>query len=628
LILLVCWLLLGSWTASPLVHGRPVPRAIVLAWDGAPSGFVRDLLRQGKLPNLAKLIEGGTFAESVIPVFPSKTAPGFASLWTGAPPRKTGISGNRIPRQPRTEHTISESISAFASAPLLAEPIWAVAARAGRKVFLSYIPLGRERSEHAVKFQGYGAFSGRDGVISGRTAKPREAASWSHLPDSAAAPLEISFTIGLSTFFGLFVDDPDDGNRGYDTLIVTGMRDGRDIKARIKSAPAGQGGALVWSRAIEVRIGDQKRVTSYLRLFSLARDGSDFFLYYTRPTHDRVSHPELLIGASSAVGAFIGNGASLLYHRGELGLTLPQGGTGQAEARYLETIQFAQHQLMETNRWALDHIAWDLFLAYTPFPDEADHLWHGYLDPNLPGFNREVAARLRPYLEQVYRSCDDFLGLFVGKRQADTIIALVSDHGVEGVSKRFAINQLLAKAGLLSTDEHGRVDLARTKLLYPSINNGYVMINSSDQKGGIVAPEERSAIIKRFRELAAQFRDGGKQVITAVFDAQSEGEKMGIGGEAGGDIYLDLLPGYEFDPRLGIREMITDREPHGTHGFNPRRPSMRTILLLNGPGIIAGKRLRDISLVDFAPTLAKLLHLPVPKDATGQLIEEALREPH
>ena len=625
---MACLLLVSGWAAPMHVHGQPAQRAIVLAWDGAPSAFVRDLLRQGKLPHLAKLIEGGAFAESVIPVYPSKTAPGFASLWTGAPPRKTGISGNRIPREPRAEHTILESISAFASAPLLAEPIWEVAGRAGKKVVLSHVPLGRERSQQAVKFQGYSAVAGRDGVISGRKAKPREAASWAHLPDSAAPPLEISFTIGLSTFFGLFVDDPADGKNGYDTLFVTGTRDGRDVRASIKSGSPDQGGARFWSRAIEVKTTNQQSVSSYLRLFSLAPDGSDFFLYFTRPTRDRVSHPELLTGADSAVGAFMGNGASLLYHQGELGLTLPNGGTGEAEARYLETVQFAQHQLKETNRWALEHMAWDLFLAYTPFPDESDHLWHGYLDPSLPGFNKEIATRLRPYLERVYQSCDDLLGVFIGQRPDNTIIALVSDHGTEGVAKRLAINQILQQAALLSTDEQGRVDLAKTKLFYPSINNGYLLINSSDRKSGSVAPEERSAVITRFRQIAAQFRDGGKQVITAVYDAQSDGEKMGIGGEAGGDLYLDILSGYDFEARIGRGDAITRREPYGSHGFNPRRPSMHTIMVLNGPGVTAGKRLRETWLVDFVPTLARLLGLPTTKDATGRVLQEALSEPH
>src|SRR6266567_1267550 len=80
-------ILLGA-IPSP-VGGQSATRAIVLAWDGTVPAFVHEMLREGKLPNLAKLIEGGAVADDVVAGFPSKTAPGFASLLTGAPPRIT-----------------------------------------------------------------------------------------------------------------------------------------------------------------------------------------------------------------------------------------------------------------------------------------------------------------------------------------------------------------------------------------------------------------------------------------------------------------------------------------------------------------------------------------------------------
>ena len=113
---LVYGLVVAAWVAPGPVYGQTPPKAIVLAWDGAVPGFVREMLAQGKLPNLAKLIEGGAFADDVTAVFPSSTAPGFASLLTGAPPRITGISGNRVPRTPRSQSTILESSAGFNTA--------------------------------------------------------------------------------------------------------------------------------------------------------------------------------------------------------------------------------------------------------------------------------------------------------------------------------------------------------------------------------------------------------------------------------------------------------------------------------------------------------------------------------
>jgi hypothetical protein len=439
--------------------------------------------------------------------------------------------------------------------------------------------------------------------------------------------LEITFNVAGSTFYGLLVDDPSDPQKGHDTLLVANARDGGAIKAKLKSKPAGPEGQPYWSQPIDVQTHDGRAATVYLRLFDLKPDGSDFVLYFTRPTREIISRPDLLESAKPIARAFIGNGAHPSYRQGAFGPTLPNGGDGTAEARYLETIAFAQHQLVETNRWALEQLPWDLLVAYTPFPDEAEHLWRGFVAPSLGGIRQDIADRLRPLLRQVYRLADSLLGVLMAHRTENTIVALISDHGMEATHRLVAINKLLQEKGILATDERGRIDLAKTKAIYPFMNNGYLLINSTDRKGGIVGPEQRSDLIQRIRELLFEIRDGGRQVVTEVYDAQAASKEMGIGGESGGDLYIELLPGYEPDPRLGVPHLVGEREPYGMHGFNPLRPSMRTLMLLNGPGIRPGLRLRSVRIVDFAPTLAELMQIPAPKDSAGRILYEAFSDP-
>src|SRR5262245_13719974 len=218
----VSLLLLIAFASFPTRVSSQTPpiKAIVLAWAGAVPDFVHEMLRLGQLPNLEKLIAGGAFADDVIACFPSLTAPVFASLWTGAPPRITGISGNRVPRLPRSEFTILESTNGFNNALLQAEPLWASAERAGRRVVVTHVPFGGDKSDRGVHFQGYRGIAGRDGVINGRTSKAQPAESWDNLPSSIIPPLEMNFAIGASRFYGLLVDDPSDPEKGYDTLLV------------------------------------------------------------------------------------------------------------------------------------------------------------------------------------------------------------------------------------------------------------------------------------------------------------------------------------------------------------------------------------------------------------------------
>jgi predicted AlkP superfamily phosphohydrolase/phosphomutase len=620
----LCLILVTHCLAVQSPRAQTPSRAIVIGWDGAVSSFIEEMIGQGKLPNLTKLITGGVFASDVMPVYPSKTAPGFASLWTGALPQITAISGNRQPRTPAHQYTILDSTISFLNAPLRAEPLWAAALRAGRKVVLAHVPLGRERSDGAVKLLGYDGYGGRDGVVNGRSAVLQPATTWEHLPASAKQPLEFQFTIGASPFFGLFIDDPADHRAGYDTLLVTRSRTGRAAAAEIKPSAANPTPVL-WQGPLEVKTSAGENAAVYLRLFDLDPSAKDFLLYYTRPARSMIFPGEFTAGYAAAAGAFIGNGANFPYQAGALGPTLTAGGTGAAEARYLETVKMAQRQLEQTALWAMRHVPWDLLFFYTPFPDEGEHLLRGYVDSGTNA-DAKLGAAARRLLEEIYKTSDDLLGAVLANRPNNTLIALVSDHGMEGINKLIAVNRVLEREGLLVLNNNGLPDLARTKVFYPPVNNGYLLINSTSRKSGIVTQKERTAVIEKLRAALFGIRDGDKTVITAVYDAQKDGAELGIGGDGGGDIYLDVVPGYDFDAGIGAGEIITPREPFGMHGFNPARPSMRTIMVLNGPGIAAGKTLKNVRIIDFAPTLAKRLGLPMPRDATGRVLGAALTD--
>ena len=103
---------------------------------------------------------------------------------------------------------------------------------------------------------------------------------------------------------------------------------------------------------------------------------------------------------------------------------------------------------------------------------------------------------------------------------------------------------------------------------------------------------------------------------------------MGIGGPAGGDIYIELVAGYDFDPRTTSDPLITQVEPYGSHGANPEQSSMRTLMLFHGAGIAAGRRLQNVRIIDFAPTLSRLLDFSAPKNSSGRVLHDVFATPH
>ena len=107
--------------------------------------------------------------------------------------------------------------------------------------------------------------------------------------------------------------------------------------------------------------------------------------------------------------------------------------------------------------FAFDRTAWDLLLAYLPYPDEALHTWLGVLDPGVPGHDPALAARLRPFLDESLRMVDGFVGP-PGRpgRRRTWCWPWRTDHGMQGVSRGVRPNVALAAAGLLALDAAGR----------------------------------------------------------------------------------------------------------------------------------------------------------------------------
>ena len=93
---------------EPMRPVRGTDRVLVLALDGVGQDALTDALAAGDLPALGALFGGardsagrggGLYEQAVIAnqvasVFPSETVPGWAAVFTGAPPARSGVPGN------------------------------------------------------------------------------------------------------------------------------------------------------------------------------------------------------------------------------------------------------------------------------------------------------------------------------------------------------------------------------------------------------------------------------------------------------------------------------------------------------------------------------------------------------
>ncbi len=130
--------------ASPCLYGDSSEGA-KLYWlvpDGMradPSVFdVFGWARSGRLPNLGIMLEEGAFGYSV-PTFPSHTPTNFATLFTGAHPRRHGVADGPMRVQGRELGTVSSN--GFSSTAKWLDPIWVTMEKNHRKtVVLLSVP--------------------------------------------------------------------------------------------------------------------------------------------------------------------------------------------------------------------------------------------------------------------------------------------------------------------------------------------------------------------------------------------------------------------------------------------------------------------------------------------------------
>jgi predicted AlkP superfamily phosphohydrolase/phosphomutase len=322
---------------------------------------------------------------------------------------------------------------------------------------------------------------------------------------------------------------------------------------------------------------------------------------------------------------FVGNGGSRLYEEGRLGPPLWAGGDGTAERRYLETVRLVVRQFSRLLDFGYHSTRWHLLVGYLPYPDEALHLWKGYLDPTLPGFDAALAARLRPYMDEVLRISDGYVGHLLEHTRNDQVLAVAADHGQIGIDRVLRPNVVLVRAGLLALDPSGGIDLFRTQAIYFPGNSGYFLINRAGRPGGIVRPEDEDGVRARLTAALRAVRDpeDGHEVVTELIDVRAADPALGVGGPSGGDVYLNLAPRYYLSAATR-GDPVTRVPPAGEHMLDPGRRDMRAAFALAGPGVAAGADLGLIRQVDIAPTLCALLGIDPPPETVGSALTRAL----
>ena len=612
--------LLAPWQT---IAGQSTPhRAILVSFDGFSEPWLRAYSDRASAPALWRMFDTGVCADAERPAMPSVTPTSHASIWTGAYANVNGVSASSNGALPWPEKTILDVTDGYSPRALRAEPIWISAARQGVTVWSHMATQSPQPPAYTPVDRSTPALDSARASAAAGIARPNVAAVNTYNELLAPARMirsasELTWRLG-STRDSLRATIRDDS-----TVEVHLVRDpARSVLVHLAApdttSPRGRELARYFSKPLRIDLDGWRRTFVYFRLWDLSRDHTRVALFVSEARVVQANHAAIAESYDAAVQGVPGNGATKLLENGELGPRALDGGTGEAEDRYFETAELVSRQFLRGMVWGWDTYHPQLSTDYLPYPDEILHQYLGVAEPGAPGVSAAARANAVRMLKRAYVLVDLHLAELerLAAGAPGTRLFVTGEHGMRATWLSFRPNALLAHAGLLTLDAAGKVDLSRTKAAWTP--GAWVAVNRVARKGGIVPPDSESAVLARAEQALLSARDAaGRRIVTRVFrPGTAEGDSLGIGGAGGGDLYVDVQPGYYWSAALGTAPVVAMHYPMGEHGFASIDRDMQPALCVLGGG--AARRMGVVRTIDIAPTVSAWLGIAPPREATGR----------
>ncbi len=302
--------------------------------------------------------------------------------------------------------------------------------------------------------------------------------------------------------------------------------------------------------------------------------------------------------------------------------------------------------------YAQKEIDWDVCFFHVHHLDSINHKMLAEVLPDFPKYKPKKAEQAEGNIRIAYQIVDDMVGeLQKTVIDENTIVCLLADHGaipawkIVNLAKVFHENELLCYNWVEEKKRHV-VDWSTTQV-FPYLEPPYIWINRKGRDpNGIVPDHEYEAVRSHIIQILENLQDPETdQKIMAKVARKEDLADLGQDGDRIGDIVYFLNPPYQiFDGKMADldiseitkktlkREITYDaKRCFGAHAYylpdtEFYNYSITVPVIIAGPGVKKlGNSSHKCQLQDIAPTLAHLLKIEPPKDATGKILEEMVK---
>lgn len=582
------WPFRMAWSLLRGSRRTRVKKAIFLGFDGFDPRIAEKLMSEGRLPNLARLRDEGSYSR-LRTTFPPLSPVAWSTFATGVNPGKHNIF-DFLNRNLRSYAPELSSAKVWPARKFLQLGRWRLPlSRASVEMRRKSVPFWKILGRHAIKST----------ILRVPVTFPPEPFNGREL--SAMCTPDMLGTQGTYARF----DVPSGTLAGPEGSSVIFCVRGERLEIQGEAYALVAGEYTPW---IRLKFGRARGIVRFL----LVR--SQPFELYATPVQIDPENPALPISHPRWYAMYL---AKLLGTFATLGLAedtsaMNDGAIGGNDfLRQAESIQAEREAMFFA---ALERTKRGVVACVFDTTDRVQHMFHGQNN----------------VIEPLYCEMDRIVGKTLAHVDAHTALFVLSDHGFCAFRREVNLNSWLLQHGYLVLKE-GRtesgdyledVDWPRTRAYTLGLSGIYLNLRGREAQG-IVAPEEAQALTEA---LSAQLRglrdeETGEIAIESVYPAQEiyRGPYL----DAAPDLIIGYADGYRaaWDAATGKTTAAVFQENRkawcGDHCVDP--PLVPGVLFSNlklaaeNPGI-----------EDVAPTALTLFGVPVPAWMEGRSVVAAM----
>jgi predicted AlkP superfamily pyrophosphatase or phosphodiesterase len=201
-----------------------------------------------------------------------------------------------------------------------------------------------------------------------------------------------------------------------------------------------------------------------------------------------------------------------------------------------------------------------------------------------------------PEANQTLEAVDGMVARLIAaalRNDPSTKIVIVSDHGFLAITHSVNLGIPFTQAGLMDSTPAWKVSFWSS--------GGMAAVILKDKTDAATREQVKGILDK----LAADQANG----IDQILDEKQIAER---GGFPNASFLVVMKPGYVAGSATSGPLVVEQTVVHGTHGFWPLMPEMRSSFFVIGQGVAKGRNLGQIDMRQIAPTVAEILGVSLP----------------